>query len=195
MVLARATSDQNWSTPETTEPDAVPDFDQLYQEHFSFVWHCLRRLGVAEAALRDAAQDVFFVVHRRLPEFEGRSPVRSWLYGIAVRVASNYRRTKQRRDQPLQAVDFEDVADPTESNQQRCVEQRQSLDLVHRLVDELDRDKREVFVLSELHELSVSEIADLLNANTGTIYARLRVARQQFERAVARHLAKNKRSP
>lgn len=173
----------------------MPDFDQIYREHFSFVWHCLRRLGVIEASLRDAAQDAFLVVHRRLPEYEGRSPIRSWLYGIAVRVASNYRRTRQRRDERTHELDLDTLADGSESNQHQTLEQRQSLALVRDLLLELDVDKREAFELAELHEFSVAEIAAILGANPGTIYARLRTARQQFDRAFARHSAKNKRFP
>jgi RNA polymerase sigma-70 factor, ECF subfamily len=195
MVLARATPPADWSDPQSAEPDRVPDFDQIYKEYFSFVWHCLRRSGVAEASLRDAAQDAFLVVHRRLPEFERRSPIRSWLYGIAVRVASGYRRTKQRREDRTQSVDLDGFADVETSTQHQCVEQCQSLALVQQLLLELDEDKRQAFELAELHELSVVEIASVLGTNPSTVYARLRAARQQFERAVARHLAKNKRSP
>lgn len=195
MVLARATSDTGWSNPQPAEAQPAPCFDQLYREHFSFVWHCLRRLGVDEPALRDAAQDTFLVVHRRLAEFEGRSPLRSWLYGIAVRVASNYRRTKHRRDDRLHDADLDSFAGANESTQQDSVEHRQSLALVHQLIQQLDEDKREAFVLAEVHELSVAEIAAVLDANPGTVYARLRAARAQFDRIVVRHLAKNKRSP
>ena len=194
MALARATQPR-WSEPQSEAGERMPDFDQIYREHFSFVWHCLRRLGVIEASLRDAAQDAFLVVHRRLPEFEGRSPIRSWLYGIAVRVASNYRRSRQRRDDRTHELDLDTLVDGSESNQQQTLEQRQSLALVRDLLLELDADKREAFELAELHELSVAEIAAILGTNPGTIYARLRAARQQFDRAVARHLAENKRFP
>lgn len=194
MALARATPTR-WSEPPSETALGMPDFEQIYREHFSFVWHCLRRLGVLESSLRDAAQDAFLVVHRRLPEFEGRAPIRSWLYGIAVRVASNYRRTRQRRDDRTHDLDLETLADDSDSNQQQSLEQRQSLALVRELLLELDADKREAFELAELHELSVGEIAAVLGMNPGTIYARLRAARQQFDRAVVRHLAKNKRFP
>ena len=195
MVLARATPPADWSDPSSAEPDRMPDFDEIYREYFAFVWHCLQRLGVAEPSLRDAAQDAFLVVHRRLPEFERRAPIRSWLYGIAVRVASGYRRTRHRRDDRSEPIDLETLADSGLTSQHHAVEQRQSLALVQQLLMELDEDKRQVFCLAELHELSVTEIAAVLEMNPGTIYARLRAARQQFERALIRHLAKSKRPP
>jgi RNA polymerase sigma-70 factor, ECF subfamily len=194
MAPARATQPR-WSEPPSDAAERMPDFDQIYREHFSFVWHCLRRLGVLESSLRDAAQDTFLVVHRRLPEFEGRSPIRSWLYGIVIRVASNYRRTRQRRDGCTHELDLDTLADDSDTNQQQTLEQRQSLELVRELLLELDVDKREAFELTELHELSVVEVAAILGTNPGTIYARLRAARQQFDRAVVRHLARNKRFP
>src|SRR5687768_12204599 len=73
------------------------DFDEVYAENFPFVWRCLRALGVPQALLDDATQDVFVVVHRQLDAFEGRSSVRTWLYGIARKVAFNHRRRQQRK--------------------------------------------------------------------------------------------------
>src|SRR5882724_509457 len=72
---------------------AVPGFSAIYDAYFDFVWRSLRRLGVPEATLDDAAQDVFVVVHRRLPEFEARSTVKTWLFGIVLRVVATHRRT------------------------------------------------------------------------------------------------------
>ena len=69
-----------------------PTFKEVYEEQFRFVWRSLRRLGVRESDVADAAQDVFLVVHRRLDEFEGRSKVSTWLYGICYRVARDRRR-------------------------------------------------------------------------------------------------------
>src|SRR3954466_4042923 len=69
-----------------------PAFQEVFVSHGRFVWRTLRYLGVAEADLEDVCQEVFLVVHRRLAEFEGRSSVRTWVYGIALRVASDYRK-------------------------------------------------------------------------------------------------------
>ncbi|MBL8945782.1 MAG: sigma-70 family RNA polymerase sigma factor, partial [Myxococcales bacterium] len=98
--------DTKASTVESTSEfgaDASP-LAQIYREHVEFVWAVLRRLGVDEADVEDAAQDVFVVAHRRLGEFEGRAAVRTWLYSIALRVASNRRRKHARRDALLQRM-------------------------------------------------------------------------------------------
>src|SRR3954447_16537186 len=80
--------------------DAVaerPSFDSLYAEHFDFVWRTLRRLGVHPSVVDDAAQDTFVVLHRRLPELRADASARAFVFGIAQRVAHDYRRTARRK--------------------------------------------------------------------------------------------------
>ena len=83
---------------------AAPDVQALdtttiFREHAPFVWRVVRRLGVAESDTADVCQEVFVVIHRRLAEFEGRSSVRTWVYGICVRAVSDYwRRVLRRRE-------------------------------------------------------------------------------------------------
>src|SRR5689334_9453575 len=76
-------------------PIASWNFAEIYDAQFAFVWRSLRRLGVDPSGLDDAAQDVFLVVHRRLPEFEGRASLKTWVYEIVRRVARDHRRTKR----------------------------------------------------------------------------------------------------
>src|SRR5690606_24645884 len=74
-----------------------PSFPAVYQDQFEYAWACLRRLGVPPAAQEDALQELFLVVHRRLPEFAGRSSLKTWIFGVARRVAARHRRTEARR--------------------------------------------------------------------------------------------------
>jgi RNA polymerase sigma-70 factor (ECF subfamily) len=173
---------------EPTETRERHGFEALYAEYFRAVWRTLRRLGVTPAQLDDAAQDVFVVVHRRLREFDGRSP-RGWLYAIAVRVASDYRRgTVQRRSSPLTEALPDPALDPDQTN-----ELRESVELLHALLGDLSEPKRTVFVLSELEELSAPEIAEVLGENLNTVYSRVRAARAEFEAALHRHRARTER--
>jgi len=154
--------------------------EAIYREYFGTTWRVLRRLGVADAQLDDAAQDVFLVVHRRLADFDARSPLRSWLFAIAVRVASDYRRRRSRaRTEQLD----ESIPDARPSPVQLS-EMQESVRLLHQLLNELDEKKRTVFVLAELEQLSVPEITQVLGVNLNTVYSRLRSARQQFETAL-----------
>ena len=63
---------------------AASDFASIFRANAPLVHRALRRLGVSEADAPDVLQDVFVVVHRKLGEFEGRSQLKTWIYGIAV---------------------------------------------------------------------------------------------------------------
>jgi len=161
------------------------DFDAVYAGNFAFVWRNLRRQGVPESQLRDAAQEVFLVVHRRLGDFEGRAPLRSWLFSIVTRVARQNRRTRRRKELP-DVDDPEYVADTTNPDPEGQAERGESLRLVLELLGELDEGKRDVFVLSDLEDMTVPEIAAAVNANVNTVYSRLRAARSELRRALQR---------
>lgn len=169
----------------TTGPEVI-SFEALYEAQFAFAWRNLRRLGVAEWQLRDAVQDVFLVVHRRLGEFEGRGTARAWLYSIIVRVAAQHRRT-QRRKQLDNTEDAHLVADTQSPGPERDAQQNEYLRLLLGLLDELDSGKREVFVLADLEEMTAPEIASALGINLNTVYSRLRAARRELREALQRH--------
>lgn len=175
--------------PEAREKAPVLVFEQVYDQHVDLVWRALRRFGVLDSALEDATQDVFLVVHRRLGEFEGRSSVSTWLYGIAVGIARNHRRTRRRRpEHSTEGVEDEMIAHGT--SPERGAEGSEALRVLDRILSELDADKREVFVLAELEELTAPEIAAALELNVNTVYTRLRAARAAFEQALTRFRAK-----
>jgi len=168
--------------PEVADVPRPPTLDAAYREHFRSVWRVLHRLGVPASQVDDATQDVFLVVHRKLDAFDGRAPLRSWIVAIAVRVASDYRRRAQRaRGHELGDAIADAAPTPAEHS-----EMRESIRLLHSVLAELDETKRAVFVLSELEQLSVPEIADVLGVNLNTVYSRLRAARRQFDAALAR---------
>ena len=180
-VLAGSPSATAPGQPLVTER---PSFETVYEENFDFVWRSLRRLGVPRSQVDDAVQEVFLVVHRRLDDFEGRSLVRTWLFGIAFRVARTLRRTRGRREaEPLDDHEVGCTA-PTPADR---TEQAEAARLVYRLLERLDEDKRAVFILSELEEMTASEISEALGININTVYSRLRAARRGFEAALVRH--------
>jgi RNA polymerase sigma-70 factor (ECF subfamily) len=163
--------------------EAPIPFERLYDAHFDRVWRQLRRLGVPRTLLDDAVQDVFLVAHRRISEFEGRSSHRTWLAGIAVRVAKDYRRRRERKGD-LDDLN-EDMQDPSPGPAD-LASQSEAARLVDRILRGMDEIKREVFVLAEIEQFAVPEIAEVLGINVNTAYSRLRLARVQFEAAVAK---------
>jgi RNA polymerase sigma-70 factor, ECF subfamily len=157
----------------------APSFDEVYACHAGFVWRVLRTLGVSDAQIEDAAQDVFVVVHRRLAEWEGRAAITTWLFAIARRVASGYRR-KRGADRTQELVDEHAGGADTFAELSRA----QAAATVVEILQQLDDDKRTVFALVELEQLSVPEVARMLDLNLNTAYSRLRLARAAFEIAV-----------
>lgn len=158
----------------------VPAFRELYQDNAAFVWRSLRRLGVAPAHLEDACQEVFVVVHRKLASFDGQSP-RSWLFAIALRVAADHRkRAFVRREQATGDVEGEVVSAP----QHAAVERVQAREFLEKVLDELDDDKRAVFVLFELEGLGMNEIALAVGCPLQTAYSRLHAARRRVRALV-----------
>jgi len=167
----------------------APCFDDVYRAEFGFVWRSAKRLGLRDAGLDDAVQEVFLVVHRRLAEFEGRSSLRTWLFGITLRVVRDHRRSARRRD-PGPPVD-PDTLRATGGGPAESAEKAEAVRLLHALLDELDDERREVFVMAELEQMPMPEIAEALAINVNTAYARLRIARQEFEQALGRHRARD----
>jgi RNA polymerase sigma-70 factor (ECF subfamily) len=173
-------------------PSAVPAFKALYRQYFDFCWSCARSLGVEPAAMDDLVQEVFIVIHARLHTLENPSALRSWIYGVVRRTVSTHRRAQRARAEAQPGAAWEGDAVSQAPTPLEQTEKNAELELLARLLDELDEPKREVFALVEVEELSVPEAAALLEIPLNTAYSRLRAARATFEAALARHEARNK---
>jgi RNA polymerase sigma-70 factor (ECF subfamily) len=161
-------------------------FGRLYEEHVDFVWRSAVRLGVDEAAADDVVQQVFLVVHRRLGEFEGRSSMKTWLFSILLRVAREHRRAVRRKSPHLahEPVDPDLVADSA-VNPHEALSRAEASRTIDVLLDSLDEEKRAVFVMAELEEMTAPEIGEATGLSAKAVYSRLRAARTDFERAAA----------
>lgn len=169
---------------DTTALKPALNLKAIYEEHFDFVWRVLARHGVPEADVMDAAQDVFLIAHRKLPAFEGRSKVSTWLCGIAVRVAADRRRLAYvRRAAPDDAL--ASTVDAT-ADVSAAVEQRQGLRMLGALIEGLPPERRDVFQMAELEGMTCDTIARVLGIPVGTVNSRLRLARAMFEKAASR---------
>lgn len=176
--------------PDASEevPTFLPDFGEIYEQYFDFVWRSLRRLGVPQAALDDASQEVFLVVHQRAADFEGRSSVKTWLFGIAAQVARRQARTAARR--PAETLPDPAPALPGAPTPQDEAARREDIALLYAILEDLDHDRRAVFVMSELDQLAAPEIAEALGVPLNTVYSRLRTARREFEASLKRRQAR-----
>jgi len=178
--------------PAEAEAPAEPpgDLARIYEEHFDFVWRSARRLGVPDSAVDDVVQEVFIVVHRQLASFEGRSSMKTWLFGILRNVVLRQRRSwARRREEALEESAVAADAAPADEH----LAEREARRVLHALLAGLDDDKRAVFVLAELEQMSAPEIAEATGLKLNTVYSRLRLARIAFTRAIARHRAADAR--
>jgi RNA polymerase sigma-70 factor (ECF subfamily) len=176
------------TTPVCDEDRVTADFDSVYAMHGAFVWRSLRALGVPASQVDDAVQDVFVVVHQKLGTFLGPAKIQTWLFEIARRVASQYRRTAGRDglSEPLDSVAA--VAGKIGTFEEAS--RNEASALVLSLLSELDEAKRELLVLVELEQISIPDVAALLNIPLNTAYSRVRLARRAFSAALARRGSK-----
>ena len=173
----------NVASPVVESKIAAPDFLSVFQNHVAYVWHTLRRLGIQEADLEDVAHDVFIQVYRQLDQYDPGRPIRPWLFAFAFRKASEHRRQSRFRLEVLgEPADPPDIA-PTALDQ---VLRLEALNLGHAALAELELGQRAVFVLHELDDCAMPEVALALEIPLNTAYSRLRLARAEFAKAVRR---------
>ncbi len=176
------------SDDESAEPRLEAGLSALYREHFAMVWRGLRRLGVPEASLEDATQDVFLIVHRRAGDFAGRSSIKTWIYGIAVRVAKDYRRAERRHSRRVEQLAARLAYEPESAHSPADeAEHREANRLLHAALATMAEELRDVLVLVELEQLPVREAATALGLRVRTCQRRLRAAHEAFEVALLVH--------
>lgn len=150
-------------------------FERVFEEHSAFAWRLLARLGVQRRDVPDACQEAFLVVHRRSAEFDPeRSSLRNWIYGICVRIASDYRRRHPHRDETI----LDEQALVARSDTHTELETQRAWARLALLLEQMDSQKRQVFVLYELEALPMTEVAAILECPLQTAYSRLHAARR-----------------
>lgn len=162
-------------------PPLVPSFPEVFQQHAQFLWRTLMNLGVPAHEAQDLCQEVMLTVHRKLPDFDGQS-LRGWLYGICVRVASDYRRSARVRREVVSEAPPDQAV---EASQGDALDRKRRLTRLMAALDQLDEAKRAAFVLHEIEELTLAEVAEALQAPIQTVYSRIRAAHVLIQRAFA----------
>lgn len=152
------------------------ELEGCYREQFAFAWRVVRGLGLEPGECDDAVQEIFLVVRRRWSSFDRERSVRSWIAGIAVRVVGHHRRSRARATKREEAWPGpQPAAQPDD-----VLARADAVSAVARFLDELDADKREVFVLMDIEELTGREVAEIIGVGAPTVYSRLREARRRF---------------
>ncbi|MBV1858097.1 MAG: RNA polymerase sigma factor [Nannocystaceae bacterium] len=169
--------------------EASDGFRAFFRAHYAFVWRSVRRCGVPLADLDDVVQEVFMVAFGERDRFEGRSSLKTWLYGVAVNRARMSHRSQARRRKRHEAGGAGVIAGPASDLESRHA----AVDLLDRLVSTLDPDKRDVFVLVELEDVPASDVAAQLGVSVNTVHSRLRLARKRITIEVRRMRARRQR--
>ena len=164
--------------------DVRPTFRAVFESELSFVWNSLRRFGVTDRDLEDVAHEVFVVVDRRLDEYDPARPLRPWLFAIAFRCASDYRRLARHRHETLvdQEVERVDSANPVDD----ILVATQEKNLARRALLAVPEDCRAVLVLHDFEEASMHDVAAALGVPLKTAYSRLRIGREELIAAARR---------
>jgi RNA polymerase sigma-70 factor (ECF subfamily) len=154
-------------------------FDDVYEAEFAFVYRVVSRLA-GSSHVEDLVQEVFEVVHRRLPEFRGEARLSTWLFRIAYRTVGAQVRRERLRRRVRELFGRETELDGAD------VAVAEELDRARRVRSALERlsfDKRSALVLFEVEGCSAQEIAEAAGVPIGTIYRRLHEARREFRAA------------
>jgi RNA polymerase sigma-70 factor (ECF subfamily) len=159
----------------------------IAEANYDFIWRLLRRLGIASEATDDAAQEVFMVAMRRVEDIQVGAE-RSFLFGVALRVASDRRRAEARRREAL--TDEEPEGRASAPGPDELTDQKRARQVLDALLAAMPEELRVVFVLYELEGLTTGEIADLAGIPMGTAASRLRRGRDEFQQLVQRFRAK-----
>ncbi len=165
------------SKPRRRRDPAAQWVIDAYREHFRYTWALVGRLGVPPSHVEDVVQEVFLVLHRRRHDFRNESSVKTWLHGIALRVARRHRGRIQRGELAPLPPNTHSKSPSVESR----VAGRAQLARLDALLDQLPDEQREVFVLAEVAQLRAPEIAEVMGIKLNTVYSRLRLARSRMK--------------
>lgn len=179
-----------WLSPSSqpeTEPSRADDrrFAEIYQREHAFVRSSLKQRGLRAEELEDATQEVFFVMHRRFHDLRLDGPIRPWLRLVSERVYQNHARARRRRWRGLpmeDACELDAIADPAHRSPDREAERGHHRERIRSAVRRLPAEQREVFHLSQIQELPVERIAEMLLLSPHTVRSRLRSARAALRR-------------
>lgn len=157
-------------------------FRVIFEEQFAYVWSSLRRLGADHRDLDDLTHDVFVEIYRSIGNYDPDRPIRPWLFAFAYRIASTRRRSARQRREVLATEEN----DPTsaEPNAEEALMSQEARAIVNEALEKIPIARRAVFVLYELDDCPMQEIATSLQIPLHTAYSRLRAAREEFTAAV-----------
>jgi RNA polymerase sigma-70 factor, ECF subfamily len=164
----------------------LDSFRETYEKEFGYVWNVLRRFGVRQSELEDAAHELFVVLYRQFYKYDPSRPLRPWLAGIAFRVASDFRRKayRQREQATADTHEFQSTYDAD-----KTVEEKRRKEALYHALSEVDEDRRVIIMLHDLEGYAMPVVAEALEVPLNTCYSRLRLGRQDLARLLKEHMS------
>lgn len=160
------------------------DVAEAYRSHGAFIANVIQGLTGRGPHVEELLHEVFIVAHKKRDRYDGRAAVRTWLYGIARHLSLRHNRGKRRFFGLLDQARLE--PEPTPPSPETQLAEAERVVFFHQALATLPIELREVFVLYELEEQGGAAIAELLGLPVGTVWTRLRTARQRFTQVVER---------
>lgn len=171
-------SEEPQNSEESCAGPSSQDWDRFYEENWSWIFRLIERLGDAGIDPEDAAQDVFMIILKKLPGFEGRSSLKTWIYRITLNVISEHRKRAQRSARLKRALSMLGIdRSPPPA---RRLEAQSELAQLQAVLFGMSPKRRQIFVLCEIEALSHEEVSEVLNIPRGTVRSRLHHARHDF---------------
>lgn len=153
----------------------------LYDRYLPLVYRVAQRMGVPERDLGDVCQEVFLRVHRGFAGFRGEAQLSTWIYRIALNEAARHGRGAALRRTLGALLGREPVVASPARPDESLARSEAARDLEWILAG-LRPKQREVFLLFEIEELPLAQIAEVLGCGLETVRSRLRKGRAEFDR-------------
>lgn len=177
-----------------TPPGSSLEFRAIYERWFSEVSRWIRAMGGPEAEREDLVQDVFLVVHRRLPDFDGQN-VAGWLYQIARHRVRDFRRLLWVRHLLIGGVPLSESLSKPGASPADSLETNEKRVLLERMLGKLNESERAAVVLFEIDGYSGEEIAEIQGVPVNTVWARIHKARKKLKASLAKHESREQKRP
>ena len=178
--------------PHTSTRDPLPRvLTELYAQHTDGVRRHLRRFGAPDQDLDDLTQEVFLLLHAKAPTLSTIEPVDPWLREVCRRVAAGDRRRAHRRHEIAFREPPETAA---EAGFDQALEKGEQEERLHRALERLDEQSRDLVALHELGRLPLVDVAELVDADRKTVRKRLGTALRRLTTLLRTEPARDARS-
>jgi RNA polymerase sigma-70 factor (ECF subfamily) len=166
-----------------TDAASLGSFEAIYDAYYDVVARWIRALAGSTADREDLVQEVFLIVYRRLPDFDGRN-LKGWLYRITVHQVRDYRRLFWIRHIFRGRVDVSPEMPSVRPTPLMTLEARERQRRLERMLSRLSDPLRAAFVLFEIEGYTAEEIGDMQSVSVHTVRSRIQRARKKMNALV-----------